>query len=151
MLCAFRNWRAIKLIASNPCADKTLAMAAINSGNIGWKSLEYICRELRADWDVACAAVEQSWKALQFVSDDLRANKELALVALTQKEREYYLNSDDDSDEETPADRDYAEDCFLYNDAGAWRALYFMAKNLRADKVTHYFSLIQIRPCIPSP
>ena len=143
MLCAFRDWRAIRLIASNPCADKTLAMAAINSGNIGWKSLGYICRELRADWDVACVAVGQSWKALQFVSEDLRANKKLALVALTQKERKKCLKSHHDSDCD--------EDCFEYNNGGAWRALYFMAKNLRADKVTHYFSLIQIRPCIPSP
>ena len=103
----------------------------------------YICRELRADWDVACVAVGQSWKALQFVSEDLRANKKLALVALTQKERKKCLKSHHDSDCD--------EDCFEYNNGGAWRALYFMAKNLRADKVTHYFSLIQIRPCIPSP
>ena len=65
--------KEIVLVAQKLRADKEIALAAVNNNGF---ALESAIEELRADKEVVLAAVRENGYALRFAAKELRADKE---------------------------------------------------------------------------
>ena len=71
-------------------ADREVALAAVQQRGL---ALEYASPELRADREVVLAAVQQEGWALKYASPELRSDREVVLAAVQQNGRALYLAS----------------------------------------------------------
>jgi len=103
-------------------ADKEVALAAVKRD--GW-ALRYAAASLKADRDVVLAAVSQNGWSLSEAADALRADKGLALAAVSQDGMALQYVA-----EELTADREVVRAAV---DNHSW-ALQFAAAHVKADK-----------------